>query len=69
MGEAVKFPQLESWKNLLELFLFEKKAEGKLPALSTIIKLMSLLSLNAFLPLLTKWKSGSILLLPSVLRD
>ena len=29
MGEAVKFPQLEGWANFLELFLFEKKAEGK----------------------------------------
>ncbi len=31
MGQVVKLPQLESWKNLLELFLFEKKAEGRAP--------------------------------------
>ena len=29
VGQVVKLPQLKSWKNFLELFLFEKKAEGK----------------------------------------
>ena len=31
MGQVVKLPQLESWENFLELFLFEKKAEGRAP--------------------------------------
>jgi len=31
VGQVVKLPQPESWKNFLELFLFEKKAEGKAP--------------------------------------
>ena len=31
MGEVVKLPQPDNWENLLELFLFEKKAEGKAP--------------------------------------
>ncbi|MDI3542439.1 MAG: hypothetical protein PWP57_42, partial [Candidatus Atribacteria bacterium] len=31
MGQAVKLPQPEGWENFLELFLFEKKAEGKAP--------------------------------------
>jgi len=31
MGEVVKLPQPDDWKNLLELFLFEKKAEGRAP--------------------------------------
>ena len=29
MGEVVKLPQPNDWENLLEFFLFEKKAEGK----------------------------------------
>jgi len=31
MGEVVKLPQPDDWKNLLEVFLFEKKAEGRAP--------------------------------------
>ncbi len=31
MGQVVKLPQPDSWENLLELFLFEKKAESKAP--------------------------------------
>ena len=31
MGEVVKLPQPDDWKNLLELFLFEKKVEGRAP--------------------------------------
>ncbi len=31
MGQVVKLPQVESWEGFLELFLFEKKAEGKAP--------------------------------------
>jgi len=31
VGQVVKLPQVESWEGLLELFLFEKKAEGKAP--------------------------------------
>ena len=31
MGQVVKLPQPDDWKNLLEVFLFEKKAEGKAP--------------------------------------
>ena len=33
MGEVVKLPQPDDWKNLLELFLFEK-AEGRAPTIS-----------------------------------
>ena len=29
MGETVKFPRVEDYNNFLELFLFEKKAEGR----------------------------------------
>ena len=49
MGEAVKLFQPEDRENFLELFLFEKKAEGKSPALFLIISSMSQISLNAFL--------------------
>lgn len=31
MGQVVKLPQPESWESFLELFLFEKKAQGKAP--------------------------------------
>ena len=31
MGEVVKLPQPDDWKNLLELFLLEKKVEGRAP--------------------------------------
>ncbi len=31
MGQVVKLPQPDSWKNFLELFLFESKAEGRAP--------------------------------------
>ena len=31
MGQVIKLPQPNDWENLLELFLFEKKAEGKAP--------------------------------------
>jgi len=57
VGQVVKFPQLESWENFLELFLFEKKAEGKLLALSTIIRLTLPASLSVFLELYVRRKS------------
>jgi len=31
MGEVIRLPQAEGYNNFLELFLFEKKAEGKAP--------------------------------------
>ena len=31
MGQVVKLPQPEGWESFLELFLFERKAEGKAP--------------------------------------
>jgi len=31
VGQVVKLPQPDSWESFLELFLFERKAEGKAP--------------------------------------
>ncbi len=56
MGQVVKLPQLESWKNLLEVFLFEKKAEGKSPRTISDYKLTLPAFLNAFLKLCAQKK-------------
>jgi len=57
VGQVVKLPQLESWENFLELFLFEKKAEGKALALFPIISSTLQYSSNAFLKLCAQKKS------------
>ncbi|MDI9608177.1 MAG: hypothetical protein QM228_07965 [Atribacterota bacterium] len=57
MGEVVKLPQTDDWKNLLELFLFEKKLKEELPALFPITGSMLQYSSNAFLVLYVQRKS------------
>ncbi len=47
MGQVVKLPQPEGWESL-ELFLFERKAEGKAPRTIYAIRLTLPAFLNAF---------------------
>jgi len=48
MGEVVKLPQPDDWKNLLELFLFEKKAEGRAPRTISDYKLHATIFFKCF---------------------
>ncbi|NLY05572.1 hypothetical protein [Candidatus Sordicultor fermentans] len=57
MGEVVKLPQPDDWKNLLEVFLFEKKLKEELPALFPIISSTLQYSSNALLVLYVQRKS------------
>ncbi|HOA99643.1 MAG TPA: hypothetical protein PKN31_06680 [Candidatus Atribacteria bacterium] len=48
MGEVVKLPQPDDWKNLLELFLFEKKVEGRAPRTISDYKLHATIFFKCF---------------------
>ncbi len=48
MGEVVKLQQPDDWKNLLELFLFEKKVEGRAPRTISDYKLHATIFFKCF---------------------
>jgi len=57
MGEVVKLPQPDDWKNLLEVFLFEKKPKENPHELFPIISSTFQCSLSVFLELYVRRKS------------